>query len=157
MRVPCNVDQTMIASARAEGPNENGGSVLKAPLQHEAVLNVDETGHWTNGDKRWLWTFVACAFVVYRIAPSRGSDVLITVLGQTFTGILAGSALSAASIASTSSGSASRLRDQVHHRPTSRIARAVSLMAPVPPSAVITGVMARRSNNSGSLPRRTSA
>ena len=61
---------------------------LEAALRHEAVLNADETGHRTNGDKRWLWTFVARTFVVYRIAASRGSDVLKTVLGETFAGIL---------------------------------------------------------------------
>jgi transposase len=61
---------------------------LDAALPREAVLNADETGHRTNGDKRWLWTFVARTFVVYRIAASRGSDVLQTVLGATFAGIL---------------------------------------------------------------------
>jgi transposase len=61
---------------------------LEAALRQEAVLNVDETGHRTNGDKRWLWTFVAHTFVVYRIAASRGADVLTTVLGDTFAGIL---------------------------------------------------------------------
>lgn len=61
---------------------------LDAALRHEAVLNADETGHRTNGDTRWLWTFVARTFVVYRIAASRGSDVLQTVLGATFAGIL---------------------------------------------------------------------
>jgi hypothetical protein len=57
-------------------------------LPHEAVVNADETGHRTNGEKRWLWTFVARTFVLYRIAASRGSDVLQMVLGETFTGIL---------------------------------------------------------------------
>lgn len=61
---------------------------LDAALRHEASLNVDETGHRTNGEKRWLWTFVARTFVVYRIAASRGSDVLQMVLGDTFAGIL---------------------------------------------------------------------
>ena len=61
---------------------------LEAALRHEPVLNIDETGHRTNGDKRWLWAFVAPLFVVYRIATSRGSDVLTAVLGQTFGGIL---------------------------------------------------------------------
>ena len=61
---------------------------LEAALRHEAVLNADETGHRINGDKRWLWTFVARTFVVYRIAASRGSDVLKTVLGATVAGIL---------------------------------------------------------------------
>jgi transposase len=61
---------------------------LEAALPHEPVINADETGHRTNGDKRWLWTFVAHTFVLYRIAASRGSDVLQRVLGETFAGIL---------------------------------------------------------------------
>ena len=52
------------------------------------MLNIDETGHRTNGDKRWLWAFVARTFVVYRIAASRGSDVLRAVLSEPFAGIL---------------------------------------------------------------------
>jgi len=61
---------------------------LEAALPHERIVNADETGHRTNGDKRWLWTFVARTFVLYRIAASRGSDVLQVVLGETFAGIL---------------------------------------------------------------------
>jgi transposase len=61
---------------------------LEGALRHAPVLNVDETGHRTNGEKRWLWTFVARTFVVYRIATSRGADVLKAVLGETFAGIL---------------------------------------------------------------------
>lgn len=78
------------ASAAVVGPYVE----LEAALRHEAVLNVDETGHRTNGDKRWLWTFVARTFVVYRIAASRGSDVLKTVLGETFAGIIGSDRLS---------------------------------------------------------------
>jgi transposase len=61
---------------------------LEAALPHEPVINADETGHRTNGDKRWLWTFVARTCVLYRITASRGSDVLQMVLGETFAGIL---------------------------------------------------------------------
>jgi transposase len=61
---------------------------LEAALPREPVVNADETGHRTNGEKRWLWTFVARTFVLYRIAASRGSDVLHLVLGETFAGIL---------------------------------------------------------------------
>ena len=74
------------------GGNQCGGRGAlcrtEAALAHERVLNVDETGHRTNGDKRWLWTFVAQTFVLYHIAASRGSDVLQRVLGETFAGIL---------------------------------------------------------------------
>src|SRR5260370_41208902 len=52
------------------------------------MLNGDETGHRTNGDKRWLWTLVAPMFVFYTIAASRGFDVLQRLLGNAFAGIL---------------------------------------------------------------------
>lgn len=61
---------------------------LETAVAAEPVLNVDETGHRTNAMKRWLWAFVARTFVVYRITASRGADVLTTVLGEHFGGIL---------------------------------------------------------------------
>ena len=52
------------------------------------MLNGDEPGHRTNGDKRWLWALVAAQFVVYRIATTRGADVLVALLGDVFPGVL---------------------------------------------------------------------
>lgn len=71
-------------SAAVAGPYEE----LQGALPHQRVLNGDETGHRTNGDKRWMWTLVARTFVFYQIATSRGSDVLHRLLGPTFAGIL---------------------------------------------------------------------
>ena len=51
-------------------------------------LNVDETGHKENGEKYWTWCFRAHLYTVFRIDKSRGSDVLIEVLGKEFEGIL---------------------------------------------------------------------
>jgi transposase len=61
---------------------------LQRALAEQPVLNGDETGHRTNGEKRWLWTLVAPTFTFYTIATSRGSDVLRRLLGATFGGIL---------------------------------------------------------------------
>src|SRR5580704_390455 len=61
---------------------------LQQQLKDEPVLNVDETGWRTNGDKRFLWAFVAARYVVYTVAASRGSEVLIRLLGAVFQGIL---------------------------------------------------------------------
>lgn len=72
------------ASAAVAAPYEE----LQGALPHQRVLNGDETGHRTNGDKRWMWTLVARTFVFYQIATSRGSDVLYRLLGPTFAGIL---------------------------------------------------------------------
>ena len=52
------------------------------------MLNVDETGWRTNGDKRYLWAFVAWLFVVYTVAASRGSEVSVRLLGAVFRGVL---------------------------------------------------------------------
>jgi transposase len=54
----------------------------------EANLNVDETGHKDNGERFWTWVFKAELYVLFRIDKSRGSQVLIEVLGEAFEGAL---------------------------------------------------------------------
>jgi hypothetical protein len=61
---------------------------LEKQLKHEPVLNVDETGWRTNGDKRFLWAFVAARYVVYTVAATRSRQVLRDLLGKMFQGIL---------------------------------------------------------------------
>jgi transposase len=68
---------------------------LEQRLKDEPVLNVDETGWRTNGDKRFLWAFVAVRYVVYTVAPTRGSEVLIRLLGAIFGGVLCSDRFSA--------------------------------------------------------------
>jgi transposase len=61
---------------------------LQEQLPGEAVLNVDETGWRTNGNKRWIWALVANRFVFYVVASTRGAEVLVSLLGSVFRGIL---------------------------------------------------------------------
>jgi transposase len=61
---------------------------LEKQLAHEPVINSDETGYRTSGEKRWLWALVAPAFVFYKIALTRGAEVLVQLLGEVFAGIL---------------------------------------------------------------------
>ena len=61
---------------------------LLAALPGEARLNVDETGHPDQGDRLWTWCFRPSLYTVFRIDPSRGSDVLVDVLGREFNGLL---------------------------------------------------------------------
>ena len=68
---------------------------LEKTLKDEPVLNVDETGWRTNGAKRFLWAFVAARYVVYTVAATRGSEVLIRLLGTVFQGILCSDRFSA--------------------------------------------------------------
>ena len=88
LQIPISLGSTQHAWEETSAAVAAPYAELEAALPHEPVVNADETGHRTNGDKRWLWTFVARTFVVYRIAVSRGSDVLQMVLGETFAGIL---------------------------------------------------------------------
>lgn len=61
---------------------------LLAMAPKEDALNVDETGHKENGKRLWTWCFRAALYTVYKISPSRGSDVLMEVLGKEFHGVL---------------------------------------------------------------------
>jgi len=62
--------------------------LLLAMLPGESFLNVDETGHKDRGKRLWTWCFRAPLFTMFKIAPSRGSEVLIEVLGREFDGVL---------------------------------------------------------------------
>ena len=61
---------------------------LHQALPTEPVLNGDETGSRTNGEKRWVWVLCSSWFVFYHIATSRGVEVLVQLLGAAFEGIL---------------------------------------------------------------------
>ena len=57
-------------------------------LPLETTLNIDETGHKNNGDLFWTWVFKADLYVLFRIDKSRGSQVLIEMLGREFEGTI---------------------------------------------------------------------
>ena len=57
-------------------------------LPLEKKLNVDETGHRENKERFWTWVFKAELYVLFKIEKSRGSKVLIDVLGEEFNGVL---------------------------------------------------------------------
>ena len=57
-------------------------------LPQEEILNVDETGHKDSGKRLWTWCFRASLYTLFKISPSRGSQVLLEVLGEEFDGVL---------------------------------------------------------------------
>ena len=57
-------------------------------LPLEDVVNVDETGHKENGERFWTWVFRADLYILFKIDASRGSQVLIEVLGREFDGVI---------------------------------------------------------------------
>jgi len=57
-------------------------------IRQSAVAYADETG-WRIGTlAAWLWVFTNRALTVYTIAPSRGHEVVLRILGKDFLGIL---------------------------------------------------------------------
>ena len=74
---------------------QKASEALKTPyeqlvdqLPYEHYLGVDETGHKDNGKLHWSWCFQNSRYCVFHINPSRGSQVLKAVLGETFAGTL---------------------------------------------------------------------
>jgi len=61
---------------------------LVQALPKQAVLGVDETGHYDRGQTLWNWCFRAPDFALFRIDPSRGSQVLMELLGPDYAGTL---------------------------------------------------------------------
>jgi transposase len=73
---------------KASDSLEGAYTELLQLLRYEPTLNIDETGHKDNGDQFWTWCFRAQQYTFFKIDKSRGSDVLIEVLGQQFNGVL---------------------------------------------------------------------
>ena len=59
LQIPISLGSTQKAWEEVSAAVATPYAELEAALRDEGVLNADETGHRTNGDKRWLWTFVA--------------------------------------------------------------------------------------------------
>lgn len=57
-------------------------------LPTQQNLNIDETGHKENGQTLWTWCFRAPLFTLFKIDPSRGSEVLVETLGLDFDGVI---------------------------------------------------------------------
>jgi transposase len=61
---------------------------LLAAASEQAVLNIDETSHKEYAQRLWTWCFRAATFTLFKIDPSRSSQVLVDVLGEEFQGVL---------------------------------------------------------------------
>jgi len=57
-------------------------------IPYATEINIDETGHTVNGDKYWTLAFKTDLYMLFKIEKSRGSQVLIEILGKEFNGIL---------------------------------------------------------------------
>ena len=61
---------------------------LAERLPQEPQIGVDETGHHDEGKLHWTWCFDTSDYSLFRIAKSRGSQVLEEMLGSDFDGLI---------------------------------------------------------------------
>jgi transposase len=86
--VPISRGQLARLCAKVSDSLEKTYAELLELLPGQARLNVDETGHKDSGSSLWTWCFRAPLFTLFKIAPTRGSVVLVEVLGEEFNGVL---------------------------------------------------------------------
>jgi transposase len=86
--IPMSPSQLVKLVQKARRSLDGAYAELLAKLPDEAHLNIDETGHKQCKKKLWTWCFRAKLYTLFKIDPSRGSGVLIDVLGKTFAGAI---------------------------------------------------------------------
>ena len=84
----CRGTLAKIVTSRVSPALESAYQELQDLLPSQPYLGIDETGHKDNGDKFWTWCFRAHDFTLFRIADTRGTDVLRDVLGVAFDGVI---------------------------------------------------------------------
>ena len=73
---------------KASAAFEQSYNELLETLPYEAKLNIDETGHKENKKRFWTWCFRADIYTLFKIADTRGSRVLVDILGEDFAGVI---------------------------------------------------------------------
>ena len=76
------------ATRKASEALQSSYDELTDRLPDEPQVNVDETGHHDNGKLHWTWCFDTKRYSLFRIDPSRGSQVLEQMLTRSFAGII---------------------------------------------------------------------
>ncbi len=67
---------------------EKGYEDLKARIGQAKKVYVDETSFSVLGVKQWVWVFRTANDILLVIRPSRGSNVLLEILGENYAGVV---------------------------------------------------------------------
>lgn len=79
------ISQLITRTAELFGPKFEE---FKEKLQSIKAINVDETGWKTNGENKWLWTFISKEIALFKIEKSRGHKIPLNVLGKKYDGVI---------------------------------------------------------------------
>jgi transposase len=84
-----------LATGTVDAIVQRAGEALAAPhtrleqeIKRSPVVNIDETGWKTAGDRRWLWGALTATTGVFRIAAGRHAAEAQIMLGERFAGIV---------------------------------------------------------------------
>jgi transposase len=86
--VPCSPGHVSALEAKATQVFGPVYDELAAALPDQSHLNIDETPFKRGSLKTWLWTFVASAFTVFVLRPTRKASVLIWAIGEDYDGAI---------------------------------------------------------------------
>jgi hypothetical protein len=75
-----------LGTGQPSGPTAVGAVAAAVAAAGGAERGRDGLG--SNGDKRWIWALAASQFVLYTVAAHRSVEVLVSLLGVVFGGIL---------------------------------------------------------------------
>ena len=87
-KVPCSPGHVSALEAKATQVFGPVYDELAAALPDQSHLNIDETPFKRGTLKTWLWTFVASAFTVFVLRPTRQASVLIWAIGGDYEGAI---------------------------------------------------------------------
>jgi transposase len=85
---PCSTGWVVKLQNQATAALRPAYDQLAARLPDEPVLALDETPTKEGPAKRWLWTYVAAAFTLFTVRPSREASGVRDLLGESFPGIV---------------------------------------------------------------------
>lgn len=88
LRQPCSTGWVVKLQNQATAALRPAYDQLAAQLPNEPVLSLDETPTKEGAAKSWLWTYVAAAFTVFAVRPSREATGVTDLLGESFQGVV---------------------------------------------------------------------
>lgn len=85
---PCSTGWVVKLQHQATDALRPAYDELATQLPDQPVLSIDETPTQEGTHKSWLWTYVAAAFTVFAVRPSREASGVTDLLGESFPGVV---------------------------------------------------------------------
>ena len=85
---PCSTGWVVKLQNQATGALRGAYNELAAQLPRQPVLGIDETPTQEGPAKSWLGTYVAAAFTLFAVRPSRAASGVTDLLGPSFEGVV---------------------------------------------------------------------